>query len=238
MGRDAKISVSYDPENEMITLFGEYTGDAPDELWSLIGVNGDWEADIDMTLTDGKWVSPAVKMSGSFKLRMNHAWGVDRGGTLVALGEPFEAVAGGDNIALPSEDTYVVTYDRQAETIVVEKAGGQPAASITIDGDMSDWAGVTTGVATEADPGVYQEFKVYNDDNNIYFYSKRDNRAAIWGGSGYFYYDIDVDNNAATGVEKDGIAGLETWMYIKPFAGSADAPAFATEVKEIGRAHV
>ena len=231
VGRDAKISVSYDPENEMITLFGEYTGDAPDELWSLIGVNGDWEADIDMTLTDGKWVSPAVKMSGSFKLRMNHAWGVDRGGTLVALGEPFEAVAGGDNIALPSEDTYVVTYDRQAETIVVEKAGGQPAASITIDGDMSDWAGVTTGVATEADPGVYQEFKVYNDDNNIYFYSKRDNRAAIWGGSGYFYYDIDADNNAATGVEKDGIAGLETWMYIKPFAGSADAPAFATEVK-------
>ena len=231
VGRDAKISVSYDSENEMITLFGEYTGEAPDELWSLIGVNGDWETDIDMTLTDGKWVSPAVKMSGSFKLRMNHAWGVDRGGTLVALGEPFAAVAGGDNIALPAEDTYVVTYDRQAETIVVEKAGGQSAANITIDGDMSDWAGVTTGVVTEADPGVYQAFKVYNDDNNLYFYSKRDNRAAIWGGNGYFYYDIDADNNAGTGVEKDGITGLETWMYIKPFAGSSAEPAFATEVK-------
>lgn len=138
---------------------------------------------------------------------------------------------GGDQERVKVAGGSKVTLDFNGGTGTIESGSDQPAAGITIDGDMSDWAGVTTGVATEANPGVYQEFKVYNDDNNIYFYSKRDNRAAIWGGSGYFYYDIDADNNAETGVEKDGITGLETWMYIKPFAGSSSAPAFATEVK-------
>ena len=91
-------------------------------VWSLIGVNGDWENDIDMTLTDGKWVSPVTKISGDFKLRENHGWDNNRGGVFVALGEPFEAVAGGDNINV-EEGNYVVTYDPEAETIVIDETG-------------------------------------------------------------------------------------------------------------------
>ena len=235
VGRDAKIYVSYNPTNETITLFGEYTGEAPEELWSLIGVNGDWETDIDMTLTDGKWVSPAVKMSGSFKLRMNHAWAVDRGGTLVAIGEPFEAVAGGDNIALPSEDTYVVTYDCQAETIVVEKAGGQPAAGVTIDGDMSDWDGIE-GATSD---GVYKSLKATNDDEFFYIYSMRNKKRGneLWGSSkGYYYYDFDMDNNPDTGDYAEGSHGnFEAWMYLYLFGGSADAPDFWESPKGDGK---
>ena len=90
-------------------------------VWSLIGVNGDWEHDIDMELVEGKWVSPYTAISGEFKLRFNHAWDVNLGGTLTAIGEPFAAVAGGDNINVEAGN-YIVTYDPQAETILVEKA--------------------------------------------------------------------------------------------------------------------
>ena len=91
-------------------------------VWSLIGVNGDWEKDIDMVLTDGKWVSPVTKISGGFKIRENHGWDNNRGGVFVAVGEPFEAVAGGDNIEV-AEGNYVVTYDPEAETIVIDETG-------------------------------------------------------------------------------------------------------------------
>ena len=91
------------------------------DVWSLIGVNGDWEKDIDMVLTDGKWVSPFTAISGEFKLRHNHAWDDNRGGDMTALGEAFAAVAGGNNINVEGGN-YIVTYDPEAETIKVEKA--------------------------------------------------------------------------------------------------------------------
>ena len=90
-------------------------------VWSLIGVNGDWEHDIDMELIDGKWVSPFTAISGEFKLRYNHGWDNNRGGTLEFYNVPFPAVAGGDNINVESGN-YIVTYDPSAETIMVEKA--------------------------------------------------------------------------------------------------------------------
>ena len=92
------------------------------QLWSLIGVNGDWDHDIDMTLADGKWTSPVTKIAGTFKLRENHGWDNNRGGVFVALGEPFEAVAGGPDISV-EEGNYLVTYDPEAETIVIDEVG-------------------------------------------------------------------------------------------------------------------
>ena len=91
-------------------------------VWSLIGDFNDWAGDVDMVLTDGKWVSPVTKISGGFKIRENHGWDNNRGGAFVALGEPFAAVAGGDNITV-EEGNYVVTYDPEAETIVIDETG-------------------------------------------------------------------------------------------------------------------
>ena len=101
---------------------------------------------------------------------------------------------------------------------------------ITIDGDMSEWANVKTGLVSEKETPVYMEFKVDNDDTNMYFYTKRDNRSNIWAKGAYIYYDIDADNDPTTGVQKDAIVGLENWIYYKPFGGTADAPAIATEI--------
>ena len=101
--------------------------------------------------------------------------------------------------------------------LVEKRPGDEPVPdSITIDGDMSDWESVTDEVSSAKEEPVYMLFKVTNDDKNIYFYSKRDNRDAIWNRGGYIYYDIDADNNPETGVDKE-IPGLEMWLYFFPF---------------------
>ncbi len=91
-------------------------------VWSLIGDFNSWGDDVDMVLTDGKWVSPATKLEGGFKIRHNHAWDENVGGVMTALGEPFAAVAGGDNINVEA-GTYIVTYDPTAGTITVDELG-------------------------------------------------------------------------------------------------------------------
>lgn len=115
--------------------------------------------------------------------------------------------------------------------IIIEEVES-PAA--VIDGDMAEWASVETQIATEADPGVYQMFKATNDSKNLYFYTKRDNRTAIWGGAAYIYYMFDADNNDTTGTDRDGAKGLDSWFYFKPFGGSSDAQAIATAVSGEG----
>ncbi len=107
------------------------------QVWSLIGDFNEWSGDVDMVLTDGKWVSPVTKISGGFKLRENHGWDNNRGGVFVAVGEPFEAVAGGDNITV-EEGNYVVTYDPEAETIVIDETGWGLVGTINGWGETPD----------------------------------------------------------------------------------------------------
>ena len=107
------------------------------QVWSLIGDFNEWSGDVDMTLTDGKWVSPVTKISGGFKIRENHGWDNNRGGVFVAVGEPFAAVAGGDNITV-EEGNYVVTYDPEAETIVIDETGWGLVGTINGWGNSPD----------------------------------------------------------------------------------------------------
>jgi hypothetical protein len=78
-----------------------------------------------------------TKISGGFKLRENHGWDNNRGGAFVAVGEPFEAVAGGDNITV-EEGNYIVTYDPEAETIVIDETGWGVVGTINGWGSTPD----------------------------------------------------------------------------------------------------
>ncbi|MBQ3765496.1 MAG: SusF/SusE family outer membrane protein [Bacteroidales bacterium] len=120
-----------------------------------------------------------------------------------------------EQFAVAEDGTYKVVVDLDAMKVTCTKEEAAPVR-ITIDGDMSEWAGVTDQVSSTKEEPVYMLFKVANDDEYIYFYSKRDNRSAIWNRGGYIYYDIDADNNPETGVEKE-IPGLEMWLYFFPF---------------------
>ena len=112
------------------------------EVWSLIGSFSNWSQDLDMTQdASGRWVSPEALLSGDFKLRRNHGWEVNLGADApasypVTPGEAFPAVYGGQNLVLPEEANYVVTYDPSAGTILVEKAGAlNPYSSYVVVGE-------------------------------------------------------------------------------------------------------
>lgn len=125
-----KVVLDLSGDKAMITV-------SDGKVWSLIGVNGDWDNDIDMEESDGKWVSPATKISGTFKLRYNHAWDINVGGTFEAVGKPFTAVSGGDNITV-EEGNYIVTYDPAASTITVDVLGWGVVGTINGWGETPD----------------------------------------------------------------------------------------------------
>ncbi len=218
--------VVYDPTAGTLTLSNQF--------WGLIGDFNSWGGDKFMLFDGANWAAYGQTLAGGWKVRQGAGWDVNRGGVFAAADTPFAAVAGGDNINVGDLANFDVLYNPAAETIFVGDAANAPApaaAGITIDGNFSDWADITTGVASEASTPVYYEFKITNDATNLYFYSKRDNRSAIWASGGYFYYEMDLDNNESTGTSKNSSNGLEAWLYFKPFAGTSDAHEFATAVK-------
>ena len=110
-------------------------------VWSLIGDFNSWGGDVDMTLTDGKWVSPVTKITaGGFKIRFNHDWTENVGGVMEALGIPFAAISGGDNISIEEGNDYVVTYDPDERTILVEVIGWGVVGTINSWGGSADLA--------------------------------------------------------------------------------------------------
>ncbi|MCR4825068.1 MAG: hypothetical protein K5849_06915 [Bacteroidales bacterium] len=120
------------------------------DVFGLIGVGGDWDHDIYMTLSDGKWVSPATAIEGEFKIRRNAAWDENYGGTFAELDKPFEAVAGGSNIKLEAGE-YVVTFDPTAKTITVSAA--LPSNLWSVIGDFNGWA--ADAYMTQVAPGIW-----------------------------------------------------------------------------------
>lgn len=124
------------------------------EVWSLIGAFNNWAGDVDMVKgEDGKWVSPATTLSGEFKIRYNHGWDVNRGGTMEAIGTAFAVEAGGANINIETEADYIVTYDPAAETILVENA--LPKNSWSLIGVVADSEWNKDFYMTETMPGLW-----------------------------------------------------------------------------------
>ena len=109
-------------------------------VWSLIGEFNSWSGDVDMVLTDGKWVSPSTSITaGKIKIRKNHDWAENRGGVMEAIGTAFPVTQGGDDIVIPEDGQYIVTYDPEEETILIESAGWGVVGTIT------DWG--NSGIA-------------------------------------------------------------------------------------------
>ena len=145
IGQAGFFKVVYDTAAGTITI-------SDGNVWSLIGtLNGsNWDTDYFCTLTEGKWVSPefTIEEGQEFKFRFNMGWDVNYGGTFVALGEAFEAVAGGDNIKLPA-GRYVATLDAEAKTITVVNA----TKTWGVIGDFNSWG--ADEVMTEVAPGIW-----------------------------------------------------------------------------------
>ena len=109
--------VTYDPAAQTITVDAAKQAD----VWSVIGVNGDWDNDVDMTeVMPGIFVSPALDVqSPGWKVRMNHGWDVNRGGAtgddLAEIGQFAGAYPGGENINFVGK--FQVVYNANNESI-------------------------------------------------------------------------------------------------------------------------
>lgn len=89
-------------------------------VWSVIGLGGDWETDLDMTETSaGVWEADITYAdSDEFKLRLDHAWdtnaGLKEGWTYYGLGEfddGYLAQNSSTNITLEAAGTYHLVFN-------------------------------------------------------------------------------------------------------------------------------
>ncbi len=139
------------PEEKVVVL-GEHT-------WGLIGVNGDWGADVAMTLEQGWMVAKGVTFDAAdseFKVRADGGWDISYGtGKEYATvgGEAFTVTFNADNILLAEAGTYDIYFtivDNVASMKVVVAGGNvtpeQPAAPAPLDvqlgvvGDHTSWS--------------------------------------------------------------------------------------------------
>ena len=156
-------------EPKTITVYG---GDDA-EVWSLIGSFNGWAGDVDMTVAEGVWTSPATAFTAGteVKIRHNHDWSLSVGGVLEAIGTPFAAVSdNGPNFVIPENGTYIITYDTNDQTITVSTAGWGVVGSIngwggTPDIPMKAVDGKSCLVARNVAVSASDEIKIrYNND--------------------------------------------------------------------------
>ena len=162
---DTQATAPEEPENPDTPAVTKESG-----KWGLIGVAGDWENDIYMYAGDaGLFYSPVVSFEGEFKLRFNNDWVINRGGALAAVGEAFDAVAGGDNIKVEA-GTYVVVYDSVNDKITVENAA-------------QGWGLIGDALANGWDADTY---KAFEGEAGVY-------TAIIFAGEGGFKFRANAD---------------------------------------------
>lgn len=132
VGADGFYKIVLNTNDNTITIFNG-------EVWSLIGDFNSWNGDVDLTETEpGIWVSPATALTPGWKIRHNHAWNEDFGGTFAEFDAPFAAVAGGANIDC-GEGEFIVTLNLNDETISVSRAFPANIWSVIGSFEASGW---------------------------------------------------------------------------------------------------
>ena len=126
--------------------------------WNLIGVNGDWDNDVIATEKDGVWTASFEAAEPTdFKWRKDADWGENYGiakESTYTVGEPFAAVAGGENIPVEAGN-WTVTLDlsnAEAPTITVSETVIETSVWSVI-GDFNDWG--ADADMTQVAPGLW-----------------------------------------------------------------------------------
>lgn len=141
--------------------------------WSLIGVNGDWDKDIELVFVDnGLWISPVTAIDGEFKLRFAHGWDVNRGGNGLAEGATVAAEANGANFSLAGGNYYIV-YNEVDDT--VSAYADTKGWGMIGDALSKGWDGDTYKLL-EVAPGVYKSGEVFFGNGGFKF-----RKDADWG---------------------------------------------------------
>ena len=178
---------------------------------------------------DAEHTSDLLSVTGelvvSDHVNLNVAGATARQGSL--QGVDITALAG-KNIKLLGY--YIGTSGSGGKYLVISVVSAEEVAaapvSITLDGDLGDWAGIDA-VAVSGIP--IKEYKSASDADNLYLYFKiarsgikaSDDGTYKW--KRYIYFGFDTDNDSSTGTvpTKGGlkIEGCEVLALVYPFRG-------------------
>ena len=166
--------------------------------WSVIGsIAGDtWTVDIAMAQDGDIYVAKSVTLTATdeFKIRYQKAWDANRGGTFVALGQPFAVENNGSNIIPGLDGKYDIYYNAGLELMEVTAEGATPDWTIpTPEGNTWDYVFDHSNYLTnstflwEDDPikmsgkSITMEWKFYSTHwNNHKFQDKGDDDIQLY----------------------------------------------------------
>lgn len=120
------------------------------EGWSLIGIGGDWENDVDMAQAGEFWFikNLTIAATDQFKFRKAHDWAENIGAPgdvepfVVTLGQSYEGVAGGKNLGVPADGTYDLYVNPTTKVFYVMEPGVVPAEIATwglVGSNINNW---------------------------------------------------------------------------------------------------
>lgn len=107
----------------------------------------------------------------------------------------------------------------EAADEVADEAAAAYVPAITIDGNMSDWAGIDFSF-NDSSKSRCRAWKFKSDSQKVYFYLVlRKNRV---DGAKNLYIGFDKDNNNGTGSSYGDITGCEAYIKVIPFTNSGE----------------
>jgi hypothetical protein len=129
VGRDAKVSVTYDPAAETITLAGEYSGEAPslpEHMYMVGAAFGGWSWDsdgiVELTPVNGKpgqfWTIRYIAAESPFKFCPVREWS----GDFTGLGEDSGYTVADGNCLVAEAGVYMIYVDTENKKLCVEPA--------------------------------------------------------------------------------------------------------------------
>lgn len=134
------------------------------EGWSLIGIGGDWENDVDMAQAGEFWAVKNVTIAAAdqFKFRKAHDWAENIGAPgdvepfVVTIGQSYEGAAGGKNFAVPADGSYDLYVNPETKVFYVMNTGDVPAEIATwglVGSNINNW-GETPDLVMELENGL------------------------------------------------------------------------------------
>ncbi len=161
--------------------------DMASHSWSIVGLGGDWNTDIDMVLEGGWFVARnlTIKKTDEFKLRADKGWDISVGGGETPFASGVEYAAGSGNAKVAEDGIYDVYLSKDGSKIKVEKVGDlevvypstiyfRPNSNWTEAGAKFEawtWGGTSDGWAeiSEADENGVYTVTVPNGNTSIKF---------------------------------------------------------------------
>ena len=103
---------------------------------------------------------------------------------------------------------------------LIRPEGPAYVPAITVDGDLTDWAGVADAYNNSGNSRV-RAFKFKSDEQMVYFLvAMRKNRA--WNSEPGLFICFDIDGDESTGTSQSNLKGLEAYAQLIPFSNDTE----------------